>query len=133
MHKGAWIAVGLILGGVGGSVPAVAQDVQYYPPAYRPYGYYPAPGVAPQVYVPPPPVTAPPPAAAPTTTPPAVPVVPADSAAAPAVVPAPPAVVVPAPVIVVPPRPASCGEFRFWNGFACVDARFNQPYLGPVP
>jgi hypothetical protein len=32
----------------------------------------------------------------------------------------------------VPLRPASCGEFHFWDGAACVDARFNKPYLGPV-
>ncbi|MGH6734675.1 MAG: hypothetical protein ACRECX_01145 [Methyloceanibacter sp.] len=34
-------------------------------------------------------------------------------------------------VIVVPIRPLSCGEFRYWNGTACVDARYNTPYLGP--
>jgi hypothetical protein len=38
-----------------------------------------------------------------------------------------------APVVVVlpPPRPASCGEFHYWNGEACVDARYNNPYIGP--
>jgi hypothetical protein len=38
-----------------------------------------------------------------------------------------------APVVVVlpPPRPASCGEFHYWNGQACVDARYNNPYIGP--
>jgi len=36
-----------------------------------------------------------------------------------------------APVLVVPLRPASCGEYRYWNGVACVDARYNTPYLGP--
>jgi len=36
-----------------------------------------------------------------------------------------------APVVVVPLRPASCGEYRYWNGVACVDARYNNPYLGP--
>lgn len=35
------------------------------------------------------------------------------------------------PVIVVPVRPLSCGEFHYWNGTACVDARYNDPYLGP--
>jgi hypothetical protein len=30
-----------------------------------------------------------------------------------------------------PPRPLSCGEYRYWNGEACVDARYNNPYLGP--
>jgi hypothetical protein len=56
----------------------------------------------------------------------------------------PPPAVVPAPVVVAPPalnppivaevpvRPASCGEFHFWDGERCVDARFNKPYLGPV-
>lgn len=44
-----------------------------------------------------------------------------------------PPVVVQEPVIVVPMRPASCGEFHFWNGVACVDARYNKPYLGPRP
>jgi hypothetical protein len=56
----------------------------------------------------------------------------------------PPPAVVPAPVVVAPPalnppivaevpvRPASCGEYRYWDGEACVDARFNKPYLGPV-
>ncbi len=34
-------------------------------------------------------------------------------------------------VIIVPVRPTSCGEFHFWNGEACVDARFNDPYIGP--
>jgi hypothetical protein len=51
-----------------------------------------------------------------------------------------PAVVVPSPVVVpenppviaiVPVRPVSCGEFRYWNGSACVDARYNNPYTGP--
>jgi len=36
-----------------------------------------------------------------------------------------------APIVVLPPRPASCGEFRYWNGVACVDARYNNPYIGP--
>jgi hypothetical protein len=52
---------------------------------------------------------------------PAVPVVP--------VTPAP--VVEGAPVVVVPARPISCGEFHYWNGVACVDARYNNPYIGP--
>jgi hypothetical protein len=34
-------------------------------------------------------------------------------------------------VIVAPVRPLSCGEFHYWNGVACVDARYNDPYLGP--
>jgi hypothetical protein len=42
-----------------------------------------------------------------------------------------------APVAVVPvvplppPRPLSCGEFRYWDGERCLDARYNKPYLGP--
>ncbi len=45
----------------------------------------------------------------------------------------PPATVTENPPIVtiVPVRPASCGEFHYWNGSACVDARYNDPYLGP--
>jgi hypothetical protein len=34
-------------------------------------------------------------------------------------------------VVVAPLRPASCGEFHYWNGVACIDARFNDPYIGP--
>jgi hypothetical protein len=50
------------------------------------------------------------------------------------VVPVVPPAVVEQPVIVVPPpRPASCGEYRYWNGQYCVDARYNRPYLGPRP
>lgn len=51
----------------------------------------------------------------------------------PPVAPVAPPVVVEEPVIVVPPRPASCGEYRYWNGQYCVDARYNTPYLGPRP
>jgi len=32
---------------------------------------------------------------------------------------------------VTPLRPRSCGEYHYWNGVACVDARYNDPYLGP--
>lgn len=44
-----------------------------------------------------------------------------------------PAVVTENPPIIaiVPIRPASCGEFRYWDGARCVDARYNNPYLGP--
>lgn len=36
------------------------------------------------------------------------------------------------PVIaIVPVRPVSCGEYRYWDGERCVDARYNKPYLGP--
>ncbi len=30
-------------------------------------------------------------------------------------------------------RPRSCGEFFYWDGQACVDARKYPPYLGPKP
>jgi hypothetical protein len=36
-------------------------------------------------------------------------------------------------VVAPPPRPASCGEYRYWNGQYCADARYNRPYLGPKP
>ena len=36
------------------------------------------------------------------------------------------------PVIaIVPARPVSCGQYRYWDGERCVDARYNNPYLGP--
>jgi len=36
------------------------------------------------------------------------------------------------PVIrIVPARPTSCGEFHYWDGERCVDARYNNPYVGP--
>jgi hypothetical protein len=37
---------------------------------------------------------------------------------------------VPAVVVLPPPRPLSCGQYRYWNGAACVDARYTDPYLG---
>jgi hypothetical protein len=37
-----------------------------------------------------------------------------------------------APIVVeIPARPASCGEYRYWDGERCLDARYNKPYLGP--
>ena len=45
----------------------------------------------------------------------------------------PPVVVEQSVIVVPPPRPASCGEYRYWNGQYCVDARYNRPYLGPRP
>jgi hypothetical protein len=27
----------------------------------------------------------------------------------------------------LPVRPANCGEFRYWNGYRCVDARVAPP------
>lgn len=46
---------------------------------------------------------------------------------------APPIVVYEPPVYgwISPPRPASCGEFRYWNGVRCADARWDPPYTGP--
>ena len=49
----------------------------------------------------------------------------------PAVSVVPPAVVEEPVIVVPPPRPASCGEYRYWTGEYCVDARYNTPYLGP--
>jgi hypothetical protein len=34
-------------------------------------------------------------------------------------------------VMIVPVRPVSCGQFRYWDGDQCVDARYNNPYVGP--
>ena len=36
----------------------------------------------------------------------------------------------PAVIFLPPPRPASCGQYRYWNGERCVDARYNDPYIG---
>jgi len=30
-----------------------------------------------------------------------------------------------------PPRPANCGQFHYWNGTYCADAREQPPYVGP--
>jgi len=30
-------------------------------------------------------------------------------------------------------RPRSCGEYYYWDGRACVDARKYPPYVGPKP
>jgi hypothetical protein len=30
-----------------------------------------------------------------------------------------------------PPRPADCGEYHYWNGEYCADARSIPPYVGP--
>ena len=37
----------------------------------------------------------------------------------------------PAVIFLPPPRPTSCGQYRYWNGQRCVDARYNTPYIGP--
>ncbi len=29
-------------------------------------------------------------------------------------------------VVIVPARPGSCGEYHYWNGVACVDARYTD-------
>ena len=34
-------------------------------------------------------------------------------------------------IAIVPVRPVSCGEYNYWDGERCVDARYNKPYLGP--
>ncbi len=34
-------------------------------------------------------------------------------------------------IAIVPVRPASCGQYRYWNGDRCVDARYHDPYIGP--
>lgn len=49
----------------------------------------------------------------------------------------PPVVVEEAPVLneptvmIVPVRPVSCGQYHYWDGDHCVDARYNNPYVGP--
>jgi hypothetical protein len=30
-----------------------------------------------------------------------------------------------------PARPTSCGQYRYWNGEYCADARYERPYIGP--
>jgi hypothetical protein len=34
-------------------------------------------------------------------------------------------------IVLPPPRPLSCGQYRYWDGRTCVDARYTDPYLGP--
>jgi hypothetical protein len=34
-------------------------------------------------------------------------------------------------IVIVPVRPASCGQYRYWDGARCVDARYHDPYIGP--
>ena len=34
-------------------------------------------------------------------------------------------------VVLVPARPSSCGQYRYWNGVRCADARYETPYIGP--
>ena len=42
-----------------------------------------------------------------------------------------PAVLTEPRVMIVPVRPVSCGQYRYWDGETCVDARYHNPYLGP--
>ena len=85
----------------------LVQKVQIFPRRYyrqHPYAAPPVVGVPPVVHVVPPVVHVVPPAVA------------------------------QEPVIVVPPpRPTSCGQYHYWNGQNCVDARYNRPYLGARP
>jgi hypothetical protein len=34
-------------------------------------------------------------------------------------------------IAIVPARPVSCGQYHYWDGERCVDARYNNPYVGP--
>ena len=34
-------------------------------------------------------------------------------------------------VVLVPLRPSSCGQYRYWSGARCADARYETPYIGP--
>jgi hypothetical protein len=43
------------------------------------------------------------------------------------------AVVVEDGPILVPLRPASCGQYHYWDGTQCLDARYHNPDLGPKP
>ena len=47
--------------------------------------------------------------------------------------PPPPPVYYAPPVVewVPPPRPSSCGQYRYWDGDRCRDARWAPPYVGP--
>lgn len=31
----------------------------------------------------------------------------------------------------LPPAPSNCGEYHYWNGSYCADARHEPPYVGP--
>lgn len=121
-----FIAALAAIGIVGGS-GALAADLLLDDGYDAPY--------EPEITINPPPVV-PPIAAYQLAPPPVYPVAP------PPVYPVAPTVVYPsAPVVVdqyAPPvygwviiRPRSCGEFRYWNGERCVDARYDPPHLGP--
>ncbi|ODA68797.1 hypothetical protein A7A08_00631 [Methyloligella halotolerans] len=51
---------------------------------------------------------------------------PAPPGTAPVIVGTGPAVAVPPGAAVVPVRPTTCGEYHYWNGIACVDARYEE-------
>jgi hypothetical protein len=34
-------------------------------------------------------------------------------------------------VFIPPPPPPSCGQYRYWGGDRCLDARYTPPYVGP--
>src|SRR3990170_4943862 len=38
-----------------------------------------------------------------------------------------PAVLTEPQVMIVPVRPVSCGQYRYWDGETCVDARYHNP------
>lgn len=51
------------------------------------------------------------------------------------VIPPVPPIVVREPAMVAPAaeRPTSCGEYHFWDGTQCLDARYHDPDLSPTP
>jgi hypothetical protein len=34
-------------------------------------------------------------------------------------------------VFIPPPPPPSCGQYHYWAGDHCADARYSPPYVGP--
>ena len=34
-------------------------------------------------------------------------------------------------VFIPPPPPPSCGQYHYWGGDRCLDARYTPPYVGP--
>jgi hypothetical protein len=34
-------------------------------------------------------------------------------------------------VFIPPPPPPSCGQYHYWAGDHCADARYTPPYVGP--
>ncbi len=141
-----------IVGGSGALAADLLLDDGYDAP-YEPEATINPPPVVPPIaayQLAPPPIVPPtatyqlaPPPVYPVAPPPVYPVAPppAYRVAPPAYAVAPTVVYPSAPVVVdqyAPPvygwviiRPRSCGEFRYWNGERCVDARYNPPHLGP--